>query len=554
MGAPSRLATASPACAEEARAAAELVRVRIADLHDPRSVAAERAARGGVENPTLCVPVRGPVGGRGLDEDGVRPGAAQASGEAAHRGEALAALGTHGHATACESAHHREWSSRTQRMEGATQVAGIAPDGCMLPDGCVRFVAQSGGGWGIVRGALTVPGSVMLFVAPRGCGRHGSVASLLNGYRHRVFYLDVPEEDFVMGGHVDRAEQMVDRILAVLPQQDHPRAFFICSTCVDALLGSDFDGVCDILAARHGIPFSRCHMNPITRNSSTPPALNLQRSIYRLLWQETLYGRPAAHPPRDAHAVNLVGGFVPVDAESELYGVLAKAGFEVRQLPACATFDDFLAMRSSGLNVMLKPHASLACKDMRDRLDIPFAQVRNGFSLEAARAAYDVLSDALGAPLDTSDAEERAREALCDARGWLAGLSVAVGANLNGSSFEMALFLARLGARIAFVISDAIAPSEWPSVVALRELQPDVAVYPETHPGASRYCTVPEHADVAIGFDAAQLAPDAKFLEFASDIEPFGYETPMRLLEGIKDALAGTEDARAALYSKGLVV
>ena len=89
---------------------------------------------------------------------------------------------------------------------------------------------------------------------------------------------------------------------------------------------------------------------------------------------------------------------------------------------------------------------------------------------------------------------------------------------------------------------------------ALRELQPDVAVYPETHPGASRYCTVPEHADVAIGFDAAQLAPDAKFLEFASDIEPFGYETPMRLLEGIKDALAGTEDARAALYSKGLVV
>ena len=191
---------------------------------------------------------------------------------------------------------------------------------------------------------------------------------------------------------------------------------------------------------------------------------------------------------------------------------------------------------------------------MRDRLGRPFAQVRNGFSLEAARAAYDALSASLGASLDTREAAARAQATIEEARGWLSGLSVAVGANLNGSSFEMALFLARLGARVAFVISDAIAPSEWPSVVALRELQPDIAVYPETHPGTSRYCTVPEHADVAIGFDAAQLAPNAKFLEFASDIEPFGYETPVRLLEGNRGARVGAEDARAALYSKGLVV
>lgn len=550
---------------EAERAAAESVRVLISELSDPETVAAGRAARGGVANPTLCIPVKGPVEGEGgkgasglaeLEAEGVAPGAPKASQEALHRTEVLETVGVHGHASAIDAGLHHESASRSQRMEGATQVAGITPDGCMLPDGCLRFVAPSGGGWGIVRGALAVPESAMLFVAPRGCGRHGSIASLLNGYRHRVFYLDVPEEDFVMGGHVERAEQVVGKIMEVLPPSRRPRAFFICATCVDDLLGSDFDGVCDMAARRYGIPFSRCHMNPITRNSTTPPALNLQRSIYRMLWQPAAWGPdPAGGVERDPGAVNLLGGFVPVDAGSELYQVLARAGLpRVRQLPACGTFDDFLAMRASRANIMLKAHASLAAKDMEERLGIPSVRLRGGITFDRIAADYAALSEFLGVPLDTGEAREAARQAEEDARPWLTGLEVGVGANLNGSSFEIALLLARLGARIAFIVSDGVAPSEWPSVVALRELQPDVPVYPSTHPGNSLYCEVPERADVGLGFDAATMAPGSKLVEFASDVEPFGYEKPVALLRAIREALRGSTDAREALYSKGLVV
>lgn len=559
-----RVAAHGPGQAAE-RAVAESVRVRISDLADPDTVAAGRAARGGVANPTLCIPVKGPVGGEGekgasglaeLEAEGVAPGAPKASEEAHHRSEVLETLGVHAHASAQDAGLHHESSSRSQRMEGATQVAGITPDGCMLPDGCLRFVAPSGGGWGIVRGALAVPESAMLFVSPRGCGRHGSIASLMNGYRHRVFYLDVPEEDFVMGGHVERAEQIVGRIMEVLPPSRRPKAFFICATCVDDLLGSDFDGVCDMCASRFGIPFSRCHMNPITRNSSTPPALNLQRSIYRMLWQPAAWGPdPMAGVERDEGAVNLVGGFVPVDAESELYGVLARAGMPVvRQLPTCENFDDFLAMRASRANIMLKAHTSLAVKDMEERLGIPYVRMQEAITFDRIAANYQALSDFLGMDLDTSEAEGRARQAEDEARGWLSGLSVGVGANLNGSSFEIALLLARLGAHIAFIVSDGVAPSEWPSVVALREMQPDIPVYPSTHPANSLYCDVPERADVGVGFDAASLAPGSKLVEFASDVEPFGYEKPVALLRAIHAALESSRDTREALYSKGLVV
>ncbi len=520
--------------------AAERLRVMIGELRDPSQTAAERAARNVAENATLCRPEAGPVSGRGLDAGASATSAGAPSASAND-------LGAHRHLSARTTAVDSEWSSRTQRMEGATQIAGIAPAGCMLPDGCLRFVSPSTGGWGIVRGALAVPESVMLFVAPRGCGRHGSVASVLNGYRGRIFYLDVPEADFVMGGHVDRSEEMVARILEVLPRR--PRAFFICSTCVDDLLGSDFDGVCARCTERYGIPFSACHMDPITRNSSTPPAFNLQRSIYRTLW---LSGRAEE---RDPGAVNLIGGFVPVDGGSELYRVLGRAGFDkVRQLPSCRTFDEFLEMRGASFNLMLKGHASLACADMRDRLGIPFVRVRQGFGVEEVRALYRDLGRELGAEFDVSEEAEACAAHLDEARGWLSGLTVAVGENLNGSSFEIALLLARLGARIPFVISDGIAPAEWPAILELRELQPDVAVYPASHPGLSLISEVPERAEVAIGFDAAKLAPGSRLFEFGCDVEPFGFEAPLSVVDGVRGALEHPVSAKELLYSKGLVV
>ena len=61
------------------------------------------------------------------------------------------------------------------------QLDPAAPDlgtrGKVVSGPCLHYSAPSAGGWGIVRTALLVPESVMLFVAPHGCGRHGSVSA-----------------------------------------------------------------------------------------------------------------------------------------------------------------------------------------------------------------------------------------------------------------------------------------------------------------------------------------------------------------------------------------
>ena len=77
---------------------------------------------------------------------------------------------------------------------------------------CLHYSAPSAGGWGIVRTALLVPETVMLFVAPHGCGRHGSVSSIQLGLRQRIYYMDISEEDLVLGSHVDRIPEVVGSI------------------------------------------------------------------------------------------------------------------------------------------------------------------------------------------------------------------------------------------------------------------------------------------------------------------------------------------------------
>ena len=95
-----------------------------------------------------------------------------------------------------------------------TQVVGLPiGEGCLIPKGSLRYVAPCAGGWGIARGAMQVPGSIVIFQAPCGCGRHGSVAAVMNGYRDRMYYVDISEDDLVMGTHMERLEAIVDRVL-----------------------------------------------------------------------------------------------------------------------------------------------------------------------------------------------------------------------------------------------------------------------------------------------------------------------------------------------------
>ncbi len=107
---------------------------------------------------------------------------------------------------------------------------------------------------------------------------------------------------------------------------------------------------------------------------------------------------------------------------------------------------------------------------------------------------------------------------------------------------------------IAFLVSDAIMPYEWPSVNRLKAICPDVPVYTSYHPSMSVALEIPERADVAIGFSASYICPSAKLLPLDADEQHYGFEAFSALVQGTQEALTSDISAHTLLYSKGLVV
>lgn len=422
----------------------------------------------------------------------------------------------------------------------------LGTKGRVVSSPCLHYSAPSAGGWGIVRTALLVPDSIMLFIAPHGCGRHGSVSSIQLGQRNRIYYMDITEEDLVLGDHVNRIDRVVEHILS--ERKEKPAAFLICSTCIDDLLATDYKNIVRRFTKKYGIPFTDCHMNPITMNSALPPTLNIQKSVYNFL-------ADSAEMRAEKNTINLIGHFTPVNEKSEIFPVLKNAGFEqVLQISKCENFKEYMQMRNSRYNILIKPFGRIACQDMEKRLGIPWHKQFLRYGVQSVKRGYEEISAFLGRELDVSKYYDDCLKEIESYRKKLKGLRIGIGEGVNGSPLEIACSLAEYGADIAFVVCSAVDGYEWEYVHRLKKICPDVPVYTNYHPSMAMVDAIPETADVALGFDASYMCPSAKLFPLDSDDQHYGFEAVFALLHGIETALQSNVSARELLYSKGLVV
>jgi nitrogenase molybdenum-cofactor synthesis protein NifE len=228
----------------------------------------------------------------------------------------------------------------------------------VLPLNCLKYASPQPGGWCIVRFQLLVPESIVLFVAPSGCGRHGAIAGIHYGYKKRLFNLQVDERDIVTSRHLERIPLAIEEILSDIKVR--PKAIFITASCMDDLLGSDYDSIAKHLEIKYGIPVRVGHMDPIAVGGKTPPQLTVQEVAYDFL-------QPSKEGP--VNAVNIIGSVTNIDKRSEFYQVLAEAGLGTcKHIADCKTFEEFQLMSRSAYNLLIKPAGKLAVEQMKKKL------------------------------------------------------------------------------------------------------------------------------------------------------------------------------------------
>jgi hypothetical protein len=420
----------------------------------------------------------------------------------------------------------------------------------------LHYCSPAHGGWGMIKVALLVPEVHLLFVCPAACGRHGAIAAIEQGYRDRITYLCLEDDEIVLGTF---EEEIRKTVRALIPRlKPRPRALMIFVSCIDDLLGTDHDAALAEMEAELGIPIRLARMNPISIGGKMPPGIRVQKSMYGFLEK----------PAERDRGILILGAYRPPPPGSELARFLEFLGYgPLRHLEFCRSFEEFQGLSRCRAALLVRPEGRAAAEDLAARLDIPFIRCLMAFHREGVEENYRRIAGFLGeldggaAPSEealedwfrpaiegAAAREEEARALLGDAR-------LALDATVTIAPFSLALALARGGFNISRIYAGDLPEFEKPNLLELAKLRGDIIVTNPSHQQSYGPPRTDPLTEIAVGFEAsyATAAPVTAPLMF--DEQLYGIEGYARFLEAlIRSAGEGASNLRQQNADYGLVV
>ncbi|MDR2507569.1 MAG: hypothetical protein LBD67_06180 [Candidatus Accumulibacter sp.] len=416
-----------------------------------------------------------------------------------------------------------------------TMLIGEGDPDCLLGNdassSCLHYCAPTHGGWGVIRTALLVPEMYMLFVCPEACGRHGAIAAYEHGGKDRVGYLCLEEDEIAMGRYEQGIREAVPGLFKSLKRR--PRAFLIVVSCIDDLMGTDYDEMISGFEAEFGIPFRIGHMNPISLDGKLPPGKRIQRDMYDFI--EAPEGRD--------DSVCLVGAFQPIAKEAEIRELLRANGmYSLLHISECASFDEYQRLGRARLNLVVRPEGMDAAKNLREKFGTPFLFAPVAFSESTIAKRYDEISRFFGANMannmanDAVNSRRQAEKRVLEAAG---GKTIAIDNTATCSPFDLARALIEAGFNVSEIFTQKFPVFDRPSYGWLAENAPGIRVTSPIHHSNSWLRPDTPTADIAIGFTAAYLTNAPCVVPVAFDEGMYGHHGMVMLLDSLELALQG---------------
>lgn len=397
----------------------------------------------------------------------------------------------------------------------------------------LAFNSPGAEGFGVKRAALSIPGSIMLVVAPGCCARNTSGITEIPGYKDRFFYLVMDEADLITARHLKKIPEAVREIYDFC--QTKPSLIILLITCVDALLGTDLDRISRQAEEKVPVPVRPAYMYALTREGRKPPMVHVRQSLYSLLPQVK----------RRADHVNLLGYFSHLTDDCELYDILGDAGVtRIGEISRCKDIEEFYGMGDANFNLVLHPEAREAADDLWQRLGMPYVELTRLFEIDKIAAQYDALGQAIGFKVEKDYGRSAALEAVQQIQKSYPELSFAVGEGGNADPFELALALLRYGFKVPVVYGTPNTERfNW--IARIANLSPETRIYTNMSPDMLTYDAGQFPVDVAIGKDACWYHPQAAQVRFNEDIQPYGFAGVKMLFAKIGQALESGKEGQA---------
>lgn len=402
------------------------------------------------------------------------------------------------------------------------------------------------GTWNIVHTGMTLPESHQIFACASGCLRGVVLTAAEMGLMDRFSSIELKERDLVQTDNEQLLIKGVTDILQKLPQL--PRAVLLFPACVHHFLGCDLRYVYKVLRTRFpGVDFAECFMDPIRQTKSLTPEERLRRAIFRLL-------PPQAKTPRTA---NIIGSNLKTALSSDFARLLRANGWTLRDMTQYTSYDDFLQMGGSCLNLYTNPFSLPAVRDLKKRLGQDFLYLPQVWRAADIKAALHGLLEGLDlteAQRATTEQEirlyeQQAERALQAAKDVVGTRPIALDLTFTFRPLNLARLLVEHGFCVRRIYSDAFLPEEEADFIWLQQ-QGDIELFATKNPDMRILPREAEKGTLALGQKAAYFCNTPHFVNYVEGGGSWGFAAVTELARLMTKACHEPQDIRAAVSPK----
>lgn len=355
--------------------------------------------------------------------------------------------------------------------EGAKVIIGKANFPAPFKEG-LEYSSPARGTWNIVHTGMMIPESHQIFVCALGCLRGVVLTAAEMNALDRYSSIQIREENVLDGGMEDLMIEGVTDVIYKLKYR--PRAILLFISCQHFFLAYDQQLVFRTLRERFpDIKFTDCYMIPTLRKSGLTPDQKMRIQMYSM-WEPR---------PVQKKKVNLIGSNLRTSPTSELVRMVEDAGYEFWDLYRCRTFDDYMNMAESGLNLAYEPMAIPAAKELEKRLGQKYLYLPFSFDFDELENNYQKLADALEIQKpDFTELKKRASEALMHVKDVIGDTPIAVDHTFTFRILSFTKMLLEYGFQVKEIYADAFLPEDESNFKWIQEHYPEIVISSTNRP------------------------------------------------------------------------
>lgn len=281
---------------------------------------------------------------------------------------------------------------------------------------------------------------------------------------NNLLFVNYSQDDIIFG-----FQDKVREAILQADEQYHPEVLFLITSCLQEIVGEDFDSCIDKIRPLVKAKLLIVHTENFTCEGAAPGVENMFKSLFFLMTPQ----------PKKEKTVNILGLWTSTAKETELADLLRQKGVEIQNvIPSYCSPSDLAKAPSAQCNLVLDQYALPLARMMKEEFGTDYIYCRKPYHPDSIEKWYHEIAESLDIDIasEVRELKKETEEMMLKASQSLSGKSCAI-SGISGRTFDLAMLLSCLGVEPKVIMIQTLHPEDQPDIQALISSGVDCLVF-----------------------------------------------------------------------------